>query len=193
MNINPVLVVDITSTILGPFKPSQMSGLEFILNQIQNDPYIEDPRWAAYMLATTWHETAFTMQPIDEYGSNAYFEKRYGYTTKVGRTLGNRKPNDGILFHGRGYVQLTGRNNYARVGDQLKVDLVSNPNLVKSPEIAYQVMSQGMIRGWFTGKQLSDYINGSKCDYVNSRRIINGTDKAQQIAKYAKIFEAPLL
>lgn len=50
-------------------------------------------------------------------------------------------------------------------------------------------MVDGMEAGRFTGKKLSDYLPG---DYVNARRIINGTDKAEQIAGYARQFEAAL-
>jgi hypothetical protein len=57
---------------------------------------------------------------------------------------------------------------------------------------AYKIMSLGMRQGSFTGVGLSKYINADKCDYVNARRIINGTDKAQTIAGYATKFESIL-
>lgn len=41
----------------------------------------------------------------------------------------------------------------------------------------------------FTGVGLPRYIRGSRCDYVNARRIVNGTDRASLIAGYAKEFE----
>ena len=49
-----------------------------------------------------------------------------------------------------------------------------------------------MIKAWFTKHKLSDHIYPGKADYVNARRIINGTDKAAQIAEYAKIFSRAL-
>lgn len=190
--INIPLILDISHQLLGPFNKSQQTGLEILLHNFQHGT-VSNPRWIAYMLATVWHETAFTFYPIDEYGSNEYFEKRYGYQTKIGRNLGNLHPNDGSRFHGRGYVQLTGRYNYTKVGQLLQQDLTADPELVKNPNVAYQILTQGMIDGWFTGKRLKDYITPVKCDYVNARRIINGTDKAQQIAQYAEKFEVPLI
>ena len=50
----------------------------------------------------------------------------------------------------------------------------------------------GSKEGWFTGKKLSDYITKTDKNYVRARRIINGTDKAEKIAKEAVVFEAAL-
>lgn len=49
-----------------------------------------------------------------------------------------------------------------------------------------------MIEGWFTGRKLDHYFLDSKIDYVNARRIINGFDRAKDIAKYADYFEKAL-
>ncbi|HWA89569.1 MAG TPA: SH3 domain-containing protein [Rhizomicrobium sp.] len=53
----------------------------------------------------------------------------YDPPAKVAAKLGNTQPGDGARFKGRGYVQLTGRDNYARVGKQIGVDLIANPDL----------------------------------------------------------------
>lgn len=57
------------------------------------------------------------------------------------------------------------------------------------PDNAYNIMLLGMTEGLFTGKKLIDYINDSSADYINARRVINGTDRAQLIAGYAQDFE----
>lgn len=147
---------------------------------------------AAYMLATAYHETAGTMQPIVERGSKEYFDKY-----DIGRLaamLGNtpEKDGDGYLWRGRGYVQLTGEDNYQRAAKALNVNLIDQPDLALDPKIAADIMYFGMHEGWFTGKKLSDYINMFKKDYKNARRIINGTDKADKIAEYATVFEKAL-
>lgn len=181
----------------GPLTQDLVDGFEFVLSQIEQDsrfPGSEtDRRQLAYCLATFKWETAHTMRPIDERGTSAYFNSRYGPQTKVGKEIGNTKPGDGALFHGRGYVQLTGRRNYSKAKQLTGIDLLAEPDRAKSPELAYQIAIQGMIDGWFTGKKLGQYIKeGQPPDYENARRIINGLDKASNIADIARRFNEVL-
>jgi len=156
----------------GSMKQSQVDGLNFILDQ-WNETGFTNRQWLAYALATAFHETAFTMQPIREFGRGK--GKKYGTT-----------------YYGRGYVQLTWLVNYRKASQHLGIDFVKNPDLVMDPENAAYIMFQGMADGWFTGKEFADYINDKQRDYWNARRIINGTDKAGEIADYAIRFEAAL-
>jgi predicted chitinase len=179
-----------TSGIFGTsLSQGQVTGCEAILNEAerQGTPL----RFLAYMLATSYHETGATMKPITEYGQRSYFDK-YDAGTKIGAALGNTQKGDGYKYRGRGFVQLTGRSNYARAAKELAVDLVRYPDDALEPDIAAAILFRGMTEGWFTGKKLSDYINLDKTDYFNARRIVNGTDRAQKIAGYAKAFEAAL-
>lgn len=143
-------------------------------------------RQLAYVLATIKHETAHTMLPIDEFGTTDRFDRLYGPPSKKAKELGNTRPGDGDRFHGRGYVQITGRNNYRHAGNQLNVDLETNPERIKEKPIAYTIAVAGMNHAWFTGRKLSDFINEKKVDFVNARRIINGLDRADQIADMAR-------
>lgn len=146
----------------------------------------------AYLLATTYHETAATMQPITEYGGRRYFDK---YDVgQLALNLGNtpQADGDGFFYRGRGYVQITGRANYEKAGRLLKVDLVNKPDMALDPVIAAQILIKGSVDGWFTGRKLSHYINDTTTDYINARRVINGTDKAKLIASYADVFEEAL-
>jgi len=174
----------------GPLKQPQVSGLEDLLGRLEDDAEVTDIRHAAYMLATVKHECADTWAPIIERGAPAYFDK-YEPGTRLGLQLGNREKGDGIRYKGRGYVQITGRANYAKLGELLGIGdaLVKSPLLALDPGIAYRIMSVGMRRGAFTGRKLSHYINAQGCDYINARRIINGTDCAEKIAGYAAVFE----
>src|SRR4029453_9125131 len=146
-----------------------VDAVEFLLSQIEKDARFGetevDRRQIAYCLATFKWETAHSLKPIDEFGSAAYFNKRYGPQTKVGQVLGNTKEGDGALFHGRGYVQLTGRRNYAKAKTLTGVDLVADPDRAKDPALAYQIAIQGMIDGWFTGKKLSNFIKDGIVDF----------------------------
>ncbi len=177
----------------GKLTQGMVSGLELLGRNMEADPALKNVQWAAYMLATVKHECADTWQPIVERGPRAYFDK-YETGTTTGRRLGNTEAGDGYAYRGRGYVQITGRANYARMTQVLKLgadaDLVADPEQALRPAIAYRIMSVGMIRGLFTGKKLADYISAGACDYRNARRIINGIDQAARIAGYATTLEA---
>ncbi len=150
----------------------------------------------AYMLATAKLETANTFNPIDEYGGNSYFERMYDPILgkdQNRRSLsirnGNDTQGDGVKYHGRGFVQLTWKGNYKKMKAKFNIDLISNPEKALEHELAMKIMIYGMENGTFTGKKLSDYINENKTDYLNSRRIINGTDRASDIKGYAEKIE----
>ncbi|MGL5947912.1 MAG: glycoside hydrolase family 19 protein [Aeromonas sp.] len=66
-------------------------------------------------------------------GPEALAELMYG-----GR-MGNTEAGDGYKFRGRGFTQLTGRDNYAAASRDLGVDLVNNPDLAASPEMAAKI------------------------------------------------------
>lgn len=147
---------------------------------------VADKNQIAYILATAFHESGF--RPINEIGDNAYFTQSY-----EGRSdLGNTQAGDGAKYHGRGYVQLTGRNNYEQYSKILGVDLVNNPDLALDPAIAAKILIDGMKRGTFTGTSLGTYIGGGSADFYDARRIINGTDRAGDIAGYAVSFSNAL-
>lgn len=153
--------------------------------------------WAAYTMATAYHETAGTMQPIKEYGGEAYFRKMYdieGDRPAKARELGNLSPGDGVKYCGRGYVQLTGKANYAKAQAIVGQPLVEQPDLAMRADVAALIMADGMKAGWFTGKSLRTYIPAAPTreHFANARRVINGTDKADQIAGYAMTFLAAL-
>lgn len=180
----------------GKLDQGQVNGLTTLLDMMEEDDSIEDPRYAAYMLSTIHHECAQRWEPIIEYGRRNYFLK-YEYDRPIGKRLGNTKEGDGYLFRGRGYVQITGRDNYERMNELLDLsgtdrDIVVNPDHVLIPETSYAIMVDGMMHGRFTGKKLSQYIDGKKCDYLHCRRIINSMDRASKLERYAKIFEEAL-
>lgn len=173
----------------GSLSQSQVNGMEAVLDEA-GKAFI-DPRWLAYMLATAFHETGQTMQPIHERGGTDYFFRMYdpkGQRPKVAADLGNTQSGDGVLFAGRGLVQLTGRRNYTTFSKLVGVDLVANPDAAMQDDIAVKIMFEGMARGLFTGKKLADYFTPKSSDWENARRIINGTDRARDIAGYAKRF-----
>lgn len=179
---NPSAFFQAAKAVTGSLTQGQVDGFNALLSAMSAWPV----SWVAYGLATAYHETAHTMQPIKEMGGDAYFKRRYdiqGEKPGLARRLGNVTPGDGVRYAGRGYVQITGRSNYAKFG------IADKPDEALKPDVAARIMVEGMTTGAFTGKKNADYLPG---DYVNARRIINGTDKAHQIAGYARSFEDAL-
>jgi len=153
--------------------------------------HTSDVRLLAYILATFYLETGKTFQAIKEIGSDAYFFNRYdpkGKKPHIAKSLGNTCAGDGVLFPGMGHVQLTGRRNYVFQSKKHGIDLIGNPHLMLKNEISIPVSVQGMLDGDYTSRPLSRYINKDKCDFNNSRRVVNGTDRAEDIAAYAEKF-----
>lgn len=143
-----------------------------------------DHRKFAYILATAWHETGRFRWLKEIWGPTAS-QKRY-----EGRAdLGNTQPGDGKRFIGRGLVHITGRHNYTDWAKRLGIDIVAKPELAERLDIAARILVQGMMLGTFTGKKLADYIRSGTADYVEARRVVNGTDRAALIAGYAVKFQ----
>lgn len=145
----------------------QVDGIDNILDEWQKRG-LSDIRHLAYMLATTKHETAATMQPIREKGSERYLKSKPYYP-----------------WVGEGLVQVTWRVNHVKFGATEPGQLLKWPDCL-SP------LFDGMLKGMFTGKKLSDYFNDKKDDPLDARRIINGMDRAQLVANYHKDFLSAL-
>ncbi len=156
----------------GSLKQSQVDGLSAILDTWESGYAGKDDRWLAYMFATAHHETDRKFQAIEEYGKGK----------------GKKYP----PYYGRGLVQLTWDYNYKKMGDQFGVDLVKHPEKALDLALSVKIMFYGMTNGSFTGKKLSQYFNPTTSDWVNARRIINGTDKANLIAEYGKRYYAAI-
>ena len=179
----------IRSTIFhGYMKTPQFEGIKEILRCVDAHFPGMDQRWLAYILATVYHETDFTMQTIPEEGHGA------------GHPYGKPVAPYGQIYYGRGYVQLTWLFNYQHANDQLHhaglltpdQDLVKNPDLALDPDIAGAILVLGMTQGWFTHYDLSDFFNSRRTDFTHARLIINGMDCAAQIAVYAGHFRDAL-
>ncbi len=133
-------------------------------------------RRLAYILATVQHETAGTFLPVEEYGKGK--KHLYGVPNVAGRA-----------FYGRGYVQLTWLSNYKVMSEKLNENLVLYPEKALDKDIALKIMFVGMDEGLFTGKKLSQYFNDVCEDPISARKIINGKDKAKQIAELYRNFK----
>lgn len=156
----------------GRLTQSNVDAINFLLDKLDSSKVFKLKNDYAYILSTIYHETAHTFKPITELGSQRYLKSKRYYP-----------------YIGRGFVQLTWDWNYEKFGKLLKIDLLGNPELANDPETAWKILELGMSKGLYTGKKLGDYVNENKIDYRGARKVINGTDRAELLAGYAKKFE----
>jgi predicted chitinase len=76
----------------------------------------------------------------------------YGMNDRIGQSMGNTEPGDGWKYRGRGFIQITGKNNYAKYGKMIGVDLISNPDQANDPAVAAKLASAFVMTG-LKGKQ----------------------------------------
>lgn len=137
----------------------------------------------AYICATAHHETGANYGTWKEVRQ----EKTDTSRRKEVRRLQDRYWDSG--YYGRGPVQLTWQENYKWAQALTGAPLLSQPDLLLTNlSLGYEVMIIGMVAGNFTGKSLNTYINKNEIDYIGARRIINGADRAEDIAKYTEKF-----
>ncbi|MEE2953248.1 MAG: glycoside hydrolase family 19 protein [Pseudomonadota bacterium] len=176
---------DVARQGIGALTQANVDGFERYLNEAWRRNTALDR--LAYILATVFWETGRTMQPVREafqLGSRAEaYRKRLRY----------------YPWYGRGDIQLTWEGNYRKAGDAIGIDLIANPDAALEPQNAVKIAFEGMEQGWFTGKELEDYLDGVDEDdeedlreFANARRVVNGTDKQIDIGKLALTFEAAL-
>ena len=121
-------------------------------------------------LATVRAETG-RFEPIDEYRSRYNSSPRgHPFDLYDNRAdLGNRGAPDGARYKGRGYIQLTGRDNYTRYGKRLGRPLVKQPELANEPACAAQLLAT------FLGdRELQIKTAVQEGDLRRARRLVNG-------------------
>lgn len=91
---------------------------------------------------------------LQQYVNNpqALAELVYGSKSPLGPSMGNDQPGDGYKYRGRGFIQLTGKKNYAHYGKMLGIDLVGNPDLANDPYIAAKIAA-AFVKTGLKGKQ----------------------------------------
>lgn len=138
-----------------------------------------DFRKLSYILATSYHESRFKLikEIRAKEGTPLYaIQNKYWHTG----------------FYGRGLPQITHEENYRKLGKRIGVDLVNNPDLALDKVYSSNILVVGMLEGLFTGVSLNNYINKTKEDYYNARKVFNGLDRAQLISDHTTKMNANL-
>lgn len=185
----------------GVITVEQVRGIEGILNAFK-EVGDGDQDTLAYALATAFHETGKRMVPVREgfadtdAGARRAVEalaRRRGPNSAVARYARPVGPH-GHVYYGRGHVQLTWLDNYAKSSKDAGVDLVANPDAMLDPRISARVLIRGLMDGRWNGRGKGlDHYEGedeflSDSEAADARRTVNVQDKAVQIAGYHRRF-----
>ena len=183
----------------GALSGPQVEGMTAILDFWEERMADADRRWLAYILATAFHETAYTMQPVRE--TLATSDARAVEILETAFANGKlswvktpywRPDEDGKTWLGRGLVQLTHKRNYEAMSALTGIDLVAEPDRAMEMGPAVSILIEGMVQGSFSKHKLADHLNAANDDWINARRIVNGTDRAEKLAGYGKTFLAAI-
>lgn len=178
------------STMFGSrLSQSQVDGIEGLLDgfDVAGDERMET---LAYGLATARREVGSGMVPVREgfkksdASARAYVAKHY-----PNKSYSKPRPPHGFVFYGRGYVQLTHLENYAKEG------IADEPDRALEPKFAARLLFKGLLDGRWNGRGrgVSHYLpTGGPYDLKNARRTVNITDHWQEIAGYFREFMAAI-
>ena len=140
----------------------------------------ENLNYSAQRLTQVWPSRFPNISMAEPYAHNPEKLADFVY---AGR-MGNLQDGDGWKFHGRGLIQLTGRENYANCGSGIGVDLIDNPDLLLTPQ--YAVLSAG----WFWNRKQLNLLADTQEYGVMTRRINGGlTGLDERIAKITKALQ----
>ena len=168
----------------GVLSQRQVDGMNYLLDVWEARFGQEDKRWLAYALATAFHETAYLMSPLEEYGKGE------------GKPYGEPAGPHHECYYGRGHVQLTWEENYVKGEKKLAenygivVPMHEYPHRMLEDEPSALGLYDGMINGWFTGVGLGTFFSDVREDPVGARAIVNGNDHDELIASYYWKFKA---
>jgi len=179
-------------------------GVVDTVNQIYDtciERMVYDYRKIAYILATAYKEAYHgrlnpDWDPVREgfaqtdKGAMAAVAQLYKQgDIKTNYALPHKKT--GKSYYGRGWQQITHYDNYAEVTKVYGIDFVNDPDKALLRPYAALLLVDGMIGGWWTTRKLGTYITDQNTDFIGARAVVNGSDRAKEIAAIAmKFYEA---
>jgi putative chitinase len=143
----------------------------------------ENLHYKAESLMKVWPSRFTTLEVAQQYANNPEKIANKVYGGRMGN--GDEESGDGWKYHGRGLIQLTGKENYANCGSGIGVDLIGSPDRLLDPEYAC------LSAGWFWNKKGLNALADSQ-DYETMTKRINGgliglDDRKAKIAKALSI------
>jgi putative chitinase len=123
--------------------------------------------------------------------SESYARNPEKIASKVyGGRMGNgaEETKEGYKFRGRGYIQLTGKDNYTAFGKAINEDIVSNPDLVSTK---YPLLSAA----WFFSKNcLHRCVDASESTVTSVTKCVNGgtiglSDRIKHFKEYYELLK----
>ena len=140
----------------------------------------ENLNYSAQRLTQVWPSRFPNINMAESYAHNPEKLADFVY---AGR-MGNLQDGDGWKFHGRGLIQLTGRENYANCGSSIGVDIIDNPDLLLTPKYA------ALSAGWFWNRKQLNLLADSGDIETMTKRINGGlTGLNERIAKITKALQ----
>ena len=140
----------------------------------------ENLHYSAAGLMRVWPSRFPSADVANQYANNP---EKIANKVYAGR-MGNTEEGDGWAYHGRGLIQLTGRDNYKNCGDALGLALITNPELLSMPKGA------ALSAGWFWNKHGLNELADAKDFETMTKRINGGTlGLDDRIAKINKALE----
>ncbi len=143
----------------------------------------ENIKWSPTTMARLWPNrfpSMETAKAIHSQGPEAVAEKVYG-----GR-MGNDQPGDGAKYIGRGFIQLTGKDNYEALQKRTGLNVVQDPDIIaRDPKAA----SQSAVDFWLNrGPGLR--AAAQRGDVEKTTKLVNGgynglSERKSLFAQYA--------
>ena len=147
------------------------------LNQAMQTYGVDTVLRSAAFIAQLAHESG-ELRWMEELWGPTAAQRRYEPPSDLATRLGNTQPGDGARFKGRGPIQITGRFNYQKFGDLLGVDLVADPALAATPEVAFAIA--GM---YWQSNGLNELADAQQFAAI-TRRINGGTNGLADRQRY---------
>lgn len=140
----------------------------------------ENMYYKASTLMRVWPSRFKSIEKAKQYAANP---EKLANSVYGGR-MGNDKPGDGYRYRGRGYIQLTGKNNYRRAGLALGIDLLKTPSLAAEPAYAWLIAAWFITSTKYKGRTIARWADMRAWDKV-SRAVNGGTHGLVQRRLYS--------